>query len=445
MNTLDFRPTYASVSSPTTPTVGEDGASHPQARSHSVAVDAGTSASHERYTASVSPKRLHAFAEAAGGPFFVYDLDAMAVHLQRFRSAGVRPWFACKANPLGAVLNQIEAAGMGFDCASQGELEQVLARGAPGDRILLTGPGKNEAFLRRALEARVGTFVVESFHQLELLDRLAASAEASPRVLLRLQLDWSGGEKNVLGGEGVSAFGLEPEQWAMFPFSTLEAVQPRGFHVFQWGNILEASRLEAIWSRIAEEAESLAARLPFPFEILDLGGGLGITYGDEESLDWEAVTAAIVRINAAGSWKETWLEPGRYAVGAFGRYLTRVVDRKTVRGEHFLILEGGVNHLLRPAITNQAFPCRPLMARGGETTRFRVHGPLCTALDHLGTFDLPDEIGIGDWLVFDQCGAYGFTESMPYFLCHQLPGEAVWQNERLTWAREPESAAGWMR
>jgi len=387
---------------------------------------------------------LESFAERAPSPFFVYDLVGLRAHLETLALGPVRTWYACKANPLGAVLDVITETGLGFDCASLGELEHVLARGVGGARILLTGPGKTEAFLRRALEARVETFIVESIGQLALLDRIARDYPFRPRVLLRLQLDWSDAEANLLGGAGISAFGCEPETWASFDFTRLEAVAPVGVHVFQWGNITEIDRLAAIWTRIAHEAEGLARRLGFPLEIVDFGGGLGIAYDGGPDLDWSTALEVLIDLHQGHGWRETWLEPGRYAVGPFGAYLARVVDRKQVRGEALLVLEGGINHLMRPALTGQPFPCRRLVDREGGRRRFRVHGPLCTALDFLGEHLLPEETRAGDWLVFDRCGAYGFTESMPFFLCHDLPGEAVWDGHNIHWIRVPEPAGGWL-
>ncbi|MDJ0836813.1 MAG: PLP-dependent decarboxylase [Acidobacteriota bacterium] len=391
-------------------------------------------------------EQLHHFAETADTPFFIYDLDALRTHLNSLAAGDVRLWYACKANPLGAVLDAVNEAGLGFDTASLGELEHVLSRGITGDRILLTGPGKTRAFLEHALQAGVSTFVVESAGQLRLLDQLAVELGRHPQVLLRLQLDWSGSGSNLLGGDGIAAFGMAPGDWSLFQFNELRAARPVGFHVFQWGNVLELNRLASIWERIAEEVAQLADQLSFPFEILDLGGGLGIPYEENDrALEWAPLMATLADLRAAGGWRETWLELGRYAVGPFGRYLARVADRKRVRGEELLVLEGGINHLLRPALTGQAFPCSALTGTGEDLTVFQVHGPLCTALDRLGNFQLPEHLAPGDWLVFDQCGAYGFTESMPYFLCHDLPGEAVWDGDRVRWERTPEPASAYLR
>jgi len=390
-------------------------------------------------------EHLRQFAEKADAPFFVYDLPAIAKHLAALPTEGLRVFYACKANPLSAVLDVVADSGLSFDVASLGELEQVLSCGVPADCILLTGPAKTRALLERALDVGVVHFAAESFEQLHLLDALARERNVRPRILLRLQLDWESSGFNPLGGNDVSVFGLEPDAWAQFSFSTLQAVQVVGFHVFQWGNILDADRLIEIWTHIAHTAVELAQSLKIDFQILDFGGGLGIPYGENQpALDWVPLVAALARLRKAGGWRESWLEPGRYAVGPFGTYLARIVDRKSVRGEDLVILEGGINHLMRPALVS-SFPCSALADKGGEAVELQIHGPLCTALDKLGRFTLPADLKVGDWLTFESCGAYGFTESMPYFLCHAIAGEAVLRENGIGWIRPPELPQSWLK
>ena len=382
---------------------------------------------------------------AAGGSLYVYDLDAMLSHLRSLEAEGLRLWYACKANPLSAVLETVKESGFSFDVASRGELEQVLRAGAEPHRILLTGPVKSEAFLRRAFAAGVEWFVAESHAQLARLDALAAEYGRPAQVLLRLQLDWASEAKSVLGGNKITAFGLGVEDWGKLP--ALANLKYRGVHVFQWGNVLSAATLAEVWARIAREARAFAGAQGFTLDVLDLGGGIGISYEETGGkLPWASLSAALAetrRISGAG---ELWMELGRYAVGPFGTYVTEVMERKKVRGQNFLLCNGGSQHMVRPALVKESFPARnlsraPGTAPGAET--FHVHGPLCTALDHLGTYSLAADSAAGDLLAFSQCGAYGFTESMPYFLCHELAGEWVWQNGKLRELRKVESAERW--
>jgi diaminopimelate decarboxylase len=181
-------------------------------------------------------------------------------------------FFACKANPLGAVLSTLNEAGICFDVSSTGELQQVLSLGIPGNRIIMTGPAKPEKLIRQALANRVSTFVVESSNQLELLQILAQSYSYEPNILLRLQLQWQDNEQSVLGGNQITPFGMD--------LNTARTLLPKiklpllGFHVFQWGNILSVDKLRQVWKNTAAACQNLTK----DFKVLDVGGGLGIPY-----------------------------------------------------------------------------------------------------------------------------------------------------------------------
>jgi diaminopimelate decarboxylase len=125
--------------------------------------------------------------------------------------------------------------------------------------------------------------------------------------------------------------------------------------------------------------------------------------------------------------------------------VTEVYDKKTVQGQELLILDSGINHLMRPALINKSFPVEMMRESNKQMQSYRIHGPLCTALDQFGEVELPSDIQVGDKLVFSQCGAYGFTESMPYFLCHELPGEVILKNKRIEVVREIEQPTSWLR
>ncbi len=389
---------------------------------------------------------LEMASQRAEGPFFLYDMETLESHLSEISVEGVKLWYACKANPLGAILDACAGAGFSFDVASGGELAQVLGRGVKGKDILVTGPSRTARFLNQALDAQVETFVIESPRQLSLLEAECQRRGVSVRALLRLQLEWEGAEASVLGGSKITPFGVDADIWRVSRPQSTKSVEIIGFHAFQWGNILSISRLENIWSRVAEAAKSLANELGIELKVLDLGGGIGIPYSaSDPRMHWQEVAKALTLLRRNFSLPQIWLELGRFAVGEVGYYVAQVVDRKTVRSKELLILDGGINHLARPALVNEAFPADLLRDSSARKTLFGVHGPLCTSLDHFGDYELPADIEPGDRIFFRQCGAYGFTESMPYFLGHDLPAEFVWQRGELLLARPNLLAASWMK
>jgi diaminopimelate decarboxylase len=164
-----------------------------------------------------------------------------------------------------------------------------------------------------------------------------------------------------------------------------------------------------------------------PLEQIDLGGGLGIPYEEGRApLDVERLGAGLAELLIANPWfeGELILEPGRYLAAECGTYLARVVRVKESRGTRFAILEGGINHLLRPALVGQAFPVRVVGKPSSPAAEEPVTlaGPLCTALDRLGDVYLPP-LEPGDLLAFGATGAYGASEAMPRFLSHPEPPE----------------------
>ena len=380
-------------------------------------------------------------------PFFVYDLDSLDAHLAHLvAQTEVKLWYAVKANPLSKVIQSLDNAGFNFDVASKGELEQVLAQGINSERVLNTGPAKSPKQIKHFIARGVRTFVAESLNQVRWLIEQANAQQCQLQVLLRVQLRWPEGDKNPLGGDSLTPFGLGCDEWQSLNTKDYTALSFDGLHIFQWGNMLSSDKLADLWSQMITPLTVLANNLNINLNILDLGGGLGIPYTlNDPTLSWDALIAALAKIKRDAGVKELWMELGRYAVGECGHYATPVVERKLNYGQQQVIMSGGINHLLRPAVTNQDFPARLLRDSNAANQAMSLYGPLCTALDCLGEHQLPGDLNEHDWLVFSQCGAYGFTESMPYFLCHELAGEYVIHHGEINCIRQAEDASHYLR
>jgi len=388
--------------------------------------------------------------------YFVYQLDALKKHLASLQQQDViKLWFAVKANPLSKIIQTLDSEGFNFDVASTGELTQVLAQGIDPARVLNTGPAKSKKQLAAFVNHGVRTFVVESLNQLKWLNEavqeqeLSASEVEKPQVLLRVQLQWHEGEKNPLGGNSLTPFGLSVAEWQSIHVDNYPALNLCGLHIFQWGNMLSNEKMFSLWSQMITPLTDLANNIGMTLDVLDLGGGLGIDYLEQgKSLSWSQIIDDLAVIKAKAGVKELWLELGRFAVAECGYYVVPVVDRKMNYGQDQLVLAAGINHLLRPAITEQPFPVRllreDLLAKEVPMQAFDIHGPLCTSMDNLGRLNLPADIEIGEQLVFGYCGAYGFTESMPFFLCHELAAEYVFQGGKLTQVRAAKPASSYL-
>jgi len=381
--------------------------------------------------------------------YFVYHLDKLKQHLQVLQNQEVvKLWYAVKANPLSHIIRTLDGHGFNFDVASVGELNQVLVQDIAPQRILNTGPAKSKKQLNYFLQQGVNTFVVESLNQLIWLNECAQQQNVKPTVLLRVQLQWGEGEKNPLGGNSLTPFGLATSEWQKIQLSDYPALDICGLHIFQWGNMLSNEKMYSLWSQMVPPLVALAEQLQMQLKILDLGGGLGLDYLTQEAaLSWSQIIKDLADIKQQADVDELWLELGRYAVGECGYYVTEVVDKKTNFSQQQLVLAAGINHIIRPAITDQPFPCAWLTAQNENSTmiNYNVHGPLCTSLDTLGNLSLPEKIAVGDKLIFAYCGAYGFSESMPFFLCHNIAAEYVFADGKLTLVRSPQTASEYLR
>lgn len=378
--------------------------------------------------------------------FYFYDLDAFEAHIQSIKQIlhpDISVWYATKANPLSDILRILNANGFGADVASMGELQQARNSGFGPKNMIATGPAKSRNYLASLMQAEVRVVVIESLNQLKDLNDVCGKLSRKQDVLLRVQLEWNDQLKSVLGGSAITPFGLGLDDWKSATLSQFKNINVVGVHCFQWGNVLDIHQLEKVWSVTVEAAKKLSVEMGFDLEILDLGGGLGISYKDDRELQFHDIHETLVNLKTKYELKKIWLELGRFSIGKFGSYLTRVVDVKTVRGKNLIVTEGGINHMARPALVGESFPCEAFMNQSPETKSFTVHGPLCTALDTLGDFDLPANIKPGDWLKFNRTGAYGFSESMPYFLCHNLVGEAVVYRGELYIPRVPKTNLEW--
>lgn len=367
-------------------------------------------------------------ADTNGTPCFAYSGAGAEAQFRSLRAVlppRVRLAYAVKANAHPGLLARFAGLGASFDCASSGELSRVAALGLPPGRTFFAGPGKRQEELAQAVALGVRV-QAEGFEDLARLDRLV---DRETPVNLRVHPAFEIDEGNrIIGGSGPSAFGVDEEDLPdlLARAAALNHVRIRGLHVFAASNQRDAQKLLAIHGAVLDLARRLHDTHGLAFEQIDLGGGLGVPYApDEAPLDPPTLGTGLADLLERHPWftGELILEPGRFLAGPCGVYLARVVRLKASRGTRFAILEGGINHLLRPLLTGQAFPVRAV-GKGDGKVPYTLAGPLCTSLDRLGEVRLP-ELEAGDLLAFGTTGAYGLSEGMTHFLSHPVPPE-VW-------------------
>ncbi|NMQ19318.1 diaminopimelate decarboxylase [Candidatus Competibacter phosphatis] len=370
--------------------------------------------------------RLHAedvpvadIAATVGTPCYIYSRATIERHWRAFDHAfGEHPHLVCyavKANSNLAVLNVLARLGSGFDIVSGGELERVLAAGGDPGKIVFSGVGKRRDELEHALEMKIRCFNVESEAELALLERVAAERGQRAPVSLRINPDVDADTHPYIStGLKQNKFGIEVERAlavyaraAASPYLEVVGVDCHiGSQLTRVAPFVDAlERVLALVGRL--EAQGIAIRH------LDLGGGLGIRYRDEEPpLPAEHAAALLERLRDRPH--EILIEPGRAIVGNAGILVTRVELLKQGDEKSFAVVDAAMNDLLRPALYSAWQAIIPVEPRAvGEPHRYDVVGPICETGDFLGK-DRELNIEPGDLLAVRSAGAYGFAMSSNY-------------------------------
>ncbi len=363
---------------------------------------------------------LASLAATYGTPTYVYSLSAI---LERFESLGRalsstphRICYAVKTNSNLAILGALARAGAGFDIVSAGELARLSRVGAAPERLVFAGVGKTAEEMRQALEAGVGTFNIESLPEAELLSSLAARLQRTARVALRVNPDLAaGGHHYIATGRSTEKFGV-PVAEAVGTFrriAALPCLEPRGLHCHVGSQILEMTTYRELARLLAGLVRSLRAE-GFQIEDVNIGGGLGIRYRDEEAPTPEGFAAAVLP-ELAGLDVRLLVEPGRYLVGNAGALVARVLYHKATESKRFVVVDAGMNDLVRPSLYGAHHEILPLRRDPlRDVLPMDVVGPLCESGDFLARNRALPRFEPGEWLAICSAGAYGFAMSSNY-------------------------------
>ena len=361
---------------------------------------------------------LSALAQRFGTPTYVYSRAHIEGQYRAYADAlAGMPHLVCfavKANSNIGVLNVLARLGAGFDIVSSGELERVLAAGGEPSRIVFSGVGKSRDDMRRALEVGVHCFNVESSVELERLQKVAAELGVKAPVSLRVNPDVDAGTHPYIStGLKENKFGIDIEQ--------AEAVYARAAelpnlevigvdcHIGSQLTTLEPF-LDAL-DRLLLLVDKLAAR-GSTIKHLDLGGGLGVQYRDEQPpLAGDYITA--VRKRLQGRDLGLVFEPGRFIVANAGVLLTQVEYLKHTEHKDFAIVDAEMNDLIRHALNQAWMDVSPVQPREGESRNYDLVGPICETGDFLAK-DRQLVLAEGDLLAVRSAGAYGFVMSSNY-------------------------------
>ena len=367
---------------------------------------------------------LAMIAEAVGTPFYCYSSMGIERNFEKFRNAfagqNAALFYAMKANSNQAVLRTLASLGAGMDVVSEGELRRALAAGVPGERIIFSGVGKTQSEMNLGIDEKIFCFNVESEPELVALSRAASSRGAVAPIAIRVNPDIDARtHAKIATGKSENKFGV-PISRARDVYAyarRLPGLRVRGVDMHIGSQITDLQPFDDAFALLAEFVLALRAD-GHMIEHVDLGGGLGVAYQNDNNPPPSPEQYAKVvakRVGALGC--EVILEPGRVVVGNAGALVASVLYLKKGENKRFVIVDAAMNDLVRPTLYDAHHDILPAKApepRAAHFVRSDVVGPVCESGDYLALGrDLP-ELSPGDLIAVMTAGAYGAVQAGTY-------------------------------
>ena len=362
-------------------------------------------------------------AAAVGTPFYVYSTATLKRHFQLFDDA--LAWgdhlvcFAMKSLSNQAVIKLLGDAGAGMDVVSGGEYLRAKAAGVPGDRIVFSGVGKTADEMRLAIEGGIRQFNVESEPEMIVLDRVAQSLNAVVPITIRVNPDVDAKtHAKIATGKSENKFGIPisraREVYAMA--AGLPGLKVVGIDVHIGSQLTELAPFEAAYNKVAELTVQLRAD-GHEIKRLDLGGGLGIPYArSNEAPPLPTDYGALIQRTVGHLGCEIEIEPGRLISGNAGLMVSKVIYVKSGEDRDFLILDGAMNDLIRPAMYDAWHDIVPVIepTPGATPAKYDIVGPVCESGDTFAKGREMPQVKADDLVAFRSAGAYGAVMSSEY-------------------------------
>jgi diaminopimelate decarboxylase len=384
-----------------------------------------------------------------GTPLYIYDFDRIRERADAISgvlaqiSKSSRAFFAMKSQSNLSILKLINSRGLGMDVVSGGEIERARAAGVPGQDIIFSGVAKSESEIRLGLQENIASFNIESPHEVELLKRLSSDLGRQTRVCLRINPNVDGNTHSKINtGLAETKFGLSPELAKQL---TLEIIQCKhlrltgvschiGSQIFD----LNTVKLAALsMKNFARELLSLGA----PLDHIDMGGGLGVPYHQQEVKQESSFTEWVntARMALPDSSFSLRLEPGRSIVADAGILVTKILDLKPAAAKTFAIVDAGMTELLRPAMYDAYHEAVPvdMVSKEAEYKLYDIVGPVCETSCWLAAGRSLPKLERLDLIAILTAGAYGMTMASNYN-CRPRPAEVAVSNGQFKLIRKRE-------
>ena len=402
---------------------------------------------------------LNAVADVVGTPVYVYSTATLRRHARvisaAFQDVDCLIAYSVKANGNLAVLKTLASEGCGADVVSGGEMLRALKAGIPAERIVFSGVGKTREEMALGLEKGIHQFNVESGAELEILSQVAAGMGKTAPIALRVNPDVAaGGHPNISTGKQGDKFGVPwAEAEGLYKRAgELAGVSPVGVDVHIGSQIGDLEPMRAAFTKTIGLTRRLI-EAGHPISRIDLGGGLGIPYQSDDAPASPADYAAMVREVIGDLPVQVILEPGRVIAGNAGVMITEALYKKPAPDRTFLIVDAGMNDLIRPALYAAHHDILPLQDAEGAKETYDVVGPICESTDKFAANRALPPVKEGDRLAFLSAGAYGAVLSSQYNARALVPEVLVDGAEYAIVRRRPsfdemtqlESLPDWLR
>ncbi len=361
---------------------------------------------------------LQDIAERFGTPCYVYSRAALESALDEFQhelnGLDALVCYALKANSNLAVLNVFARRGAGFDIVSIGELKRALAAGGDPKKIVFSGVGKSASEMAFALETGILCFNVESAPEIDRLNEVAGSLGKKAPISLRVNPNVDAKTHPYIStGLKENKFGVAYED-ALHIYrhaASLPHLEITGIDCHIGSQLLDPAPFSEALSKLLQLIDQLTA-MGIHLHHIDLGGGLGIRYKDEDAPTVKSYLHPLLQ-ELKNRKLKILLEPGRRLVGNAGALVTRVEYLKPGEVKNFAIIDAAMNDLARPALYDAWHDIFPVTPRKGKTNNWEIVGPICESSDFLG-HNRPLSLEPGDLLAVMSAGAYGMAMSSNY-------------------------------
>jgi len=357
---------------------------------------------------------------AVGTPFYCYSSATLERHFRVFEAAlpkGTLIAYAVKANGNLAVIRTLARLGAGADIVSAGELKRALAAGIPASKIVFSGVGKTREEMAQALVAGIFQFNVESEEELEVLSEVAQSKSQRAAVSIRVNPDVDARtHAKISTGKAENKFGIG---WyrakdAYARAALLPGIEVVGVDVHIGSQITELGPFREAFEKVAELVRALRAAGQ-NISRVDLGGGLGVPYSREDAPPLPDAYGGVVRDAVGALQAQLIVEPGRLITANAGVLISRVTYVKSGDERKFIILDAGMNDLIRPAMYDARHDIVPVIeAKDAQRRVYDVVGPVCESADLFARDRELPPIAPGDLVAILSAGAYGAVQASSY-------------------------------